>query len=146
LCDPAGTLPPSLKATEQAQPRERLNLSGHSLCDAVSSGMTKDSVSKLAKNSSLRLAEKEQQSDGWVFEDQGFRCDILLDKAGGVMKKKKPSLPTKFDLALWLCSTCLGSSSGGFRSEAQPFGCLLSVSAHERVWKAAETRTCDDST
>jgi hypothetical protein len=88
LGDPA-TLPPSLKATEQAQPGVRLNLSGHSLCDAVFYGMTKESVSKLAKNSNLRLAEKEQQSDSWVFEEQGFRCDILFDKAGGVIKKKK---------------------------------------------------------
>jgi hypothetical protein len=89
LGDPAGTLPPSLKATEQAQPGVRLNPSGHSLCDAVSSGMTKDSVSMLAKNSNLRLAEKEQQNDSWVLEEQGFRCDILFDKAGRVMKKKK---------------------------------------------------------
>jgi len=89
LGDPAGTLPPSVKATEQAQPGVPVNLSGHSLCDAVPPGMTKDSVSKLARNSNLRIAEKEQQSDSWVFEEQGFRCDILFDKAGRVMKKKK---------------------------------------------------------
>ena len=43
--------------------------------------MTKGSVSKLAKNSNLRLAERD--------EDHGFRCDILFYKAGAVMKKKK---------------------------------------------------------
>ena len=87
--DPARTPPASLKATEQAQLDEHLNLRGHSLCDAVSPGMTKEIVSKLAKNNNLRLAEKEQQGDSWVFEEQGFRCDILFDKAGAVMKKKK---------------------------------------------------------
>jgi|SRR6202522_2392893 hypothetical protein len=89
LGDPAGILPPRLKAAEQAEPGEHLNLSGSSLCDAVSSGMTKDAVSKLARSGNLRVSEKEQQSDSWELEGQGFRCDIFFDKAGAVMKKKK---------------------------------------------------------
>jgi hypothetical protein len=89
LGDPAGTLPPSGKASEQAQPGQHLNLGAHSLCDAVSSGMTKDAVSTLARNNNRRLAEKEQQSDRWVLEEQGFRCDIWFDMAGAEIKKKK---------------------------------------------------------
>ena len=87
--DPAALLPPGLKATEQAQPEEHLNFSTHSLCDTVSSGMTKAAVSKLAQSRDIRLAQKEHESDSWVFEEQSFRCNILFDKAGAVVKKEK---------------------------------------------------------
>jgi hypothetical protein len=89
LGDTGSMLSPGLKATEQAQSGEHLNLSGHSFCDAVTSGMTKDAVSKLTQNRDLRLDEKEQRSDSWVLEEHGFRCDIWFDKAGAVVKKKK---------------------------------------------------------
>ena len=87
--DTGGILPPGLKSTAQAQPGEHLNLTGHSFCDAVSSGMTKDAVSRLTRNRDLRLDEKEQRSDSWVLEEHGFRCNIWFDKTGAVVKKKK---------------------------------------------------------
>jgi hypothetical protein len=88
----SGTRLPAVKTSEQTQPGNHLYLSGRSLCDAVSAGMSKDTVSKLAKSSNVRLSEKEKQSDTWEIEEQGFRCDILFDKSGAVVKKKKTIL------------------------------------------------------
>jgi hypothetical protein len=71
-----------------AQPSERLNLGGSSVCDAVSSGMTKEAAWKLVEERGLRLDEKERQSDSWTLEEDGFRCSLVF-KSGAVEKKKK---------------------------------------------------------
>jgi hypothetical protein len=74
---------------EETQPAEHINLSTRSLCDEISSGMTKDGVSRLAQDRNLRLGEKEQQSNNWVFEEHNVRCTILFGEAGTVVKSKK---------------------------------------------------------
>ena len=81
-------LAPGLNAKE-TEPAEHINLSTRSLCDDISSGMTKDSVSKLAQDHNLRLGEKERQGNNWVIEERNFRCKILFDNAATVVKKKK---------------------------------------------------------
>src|SRR3984893_3362523 len=82
-------LAPGLKAKEEPEPAEHINLSTRSLCDDISSGMTKDSVSKLAQDHSLRLGEKEREGNHWVIEEHNFRCTLLFDNAATVIKKKK---------------------------------------------------------
>jgi|SRR5579864_5956083 len=66
-----------------------LNLNSHSLCDDISSGMTKDMVSKFAEDRGLRLQQKERDSVSWVFDEHTFRCQILFGSVGTVVKKKK---------------------------------------------------------
>ena len=69
---------------------ERLNPNATSVCDAVSSGITKEDVSKLVNGRNLHLDEKQRQSDTWTLEEDGFRCTISFDgKTGTVVKKKK---------------------------------------------------------
>jgi hypothetical protein len=80
---------PNPAAKEKTPPAERLNLSARSLCDDVSSGMTKDAVSKLVGDRNLRLEEKERESGSWVVEEQGFRCKIEFSETGTVTKKTK---------------------------------------------------------
>jgi hypothetical protein len=86
---PLASLPPELNKKEEAQAVGHINLSAHSLCDDVSSGITKDAVSKLAQDRSFRLEEKERESNNWVIEERNFRCTILFDNAATVVKKKK---------------------------------------------------------
>jgi hypothetical protein len=81
--------PLGLKEKEEPQPAEHLNLSAHSLCDDISSGMTKDVVSKLAQDHNLPLDEKERNSSRWVIEEHNFRCTISFDGGGTVVKAKK---------------------------------------------------------
>jgi hypothetical protein len=38
-------------------------------------------VSKLAQDRSVRLEEKERESNNWVIEEHNFRCTILFDSA-----------------------------------------------------------------
>jgi hypothetical protein len=80
---------PNLTTKEKPQPAERLNLSAHSLCDDVSSGMTKDAVSKLAQDRNLRLGDKEHDSNTWMIEEEHFQCKIVFNEPGTVMKKTK---------------------------------------------------------
>jgi len=82
-------LPPELQGERGGEPAGHLNLNTHSLCDDVSSGMSKGTVSKLAQDRSLRLEQKERESNSWVIEEHSFRCKILFDDAGIVAKKKK---------------------------------------------------------
>jgi len=74
---------------EESQPAEHISLSTGSVCDEISSGMTKDDVSKLAQNRSLRLGEKERESNSWMFEEHNVRCTIWFGEAGTVVKNKK---------------------------------------------------------
>jgi hypothetical protein len=74
---------------EELQPAEHINLNTRSLCDDIASGMTKDSVSKLAQDHNLRLSEKERQGNNWAFEEHNLRCTILFDAAGTVLKTKR---------------------------------------------------------
>ena len=86
---PMAPIAPGLEGKEETQPAEHINLSTRSLCDEISSGMTKDGVSRLAQDRNLRLGEKERQSNSWVFEEHNFRCTILFGEAGTVVKNKK---------------------------------------------------------
>jgi len=74
------------QAVDQAA---HLDLSSHSLCDDVSSGMTRDAVAKRAEDQGIRLQPKERESNSWTIENRGSRCSILFDGAGIVVKKKK---------------------------------------------------------
>lgn len=90
LGDLAATPPrPNLPAKEKAQPAQRLNLNARSLCDDVSSGMTKDVVSKLAQDRNLRLGDKERESGSWMIEEEHSQCKIVFNETGTVMKKTK---------------------------------------------------------
>jgi hypothetical protein len=80
---------PSVRANEETQPAEHINLSARSVCDEISSGMTKDGVSRLAQDRNLRLGEKERESNSWVFEEHNVRCTIWFGEAGTVVKNKK---------------------------------------------------------
>lgn len=62
----------------------------HSICDGISSGMSKDEVSKLAAGRNLRVGQEERKSDIWNFEEEGSHCAISFDgKTATVLKKKK---------------------------------------------------------
>ena len=74
---------------EETQPAEHISLSTRSVCDEISSGMTKDGVSKLAQDRNLRLGEKERESNSWVFEEHNVRCAIWFGETGTVVKNKK---------------------------------------------------------
>ena len=78
-----------LTAKEKIQPAQRLNLNASSLCDDVSSGMTKDAVSKLVGDRNVRLQAKERERDSWAIEEPGFYCKIVFNESGIVVKKKK---------------------------------------------------------
>jgi len=80
---------PGLEGKKEPQPAEHISLSTRSLCDEISSGMTKDGVSRLSQDRNLRIGEKERQSNSWVFEEPNFRCTILFGEAGTVVKNKK---------------------------------------------------------
>src|ERR1700720_1350971 len=80
---------PGLEGKERTQPADHINLSTRSVCDEISSGMTKDGVSRLAQDRKLRLGEKGRQSNSWVLEQPNFRCKILFGEAGPVVKNKK---------------------------------------------------------
>jgi hypothetical protein len=80
---------PGLERKEESQPAEHISLSTRSVCDEISSGMTKDGVSKLAQDRNLRLGEKEGESNSWVFEEHNLRCTIWFGEAGTVVKNKK---------------------------------------------------------
>jgi hypothetical protein len=80
---------PEPKGKQETQPAEHINLSARSVCDEISAGMTKDSVSRLAQDRSLQLGEKERQSNSWVFEAHNVRCTIWFGEAGTVVKNKK---------------------------------------------------------
>ncbi len=80
---------PGPKGKEETQPAEHINLSARSVCDDISPGMTKDSVSKLVQDRNLPLGEKERESNSWVFEEHNLRCTIWFGEAGTVVKNKK---------------------------------------------------------
>ena len=75
----AGALPASTGAKEEASTGKQLNLSAHSVCDAVTAGMTKDAVAKLAQKSNIRLTEKERATASWTIEEPGFLCKVSFD-------------------------------------------------------------------
>jgi hypothetical protein len=90
---PGTALPVAAGARADMTGGEHLNRHATSLCDAISAGMTKQEVSKLI-SSRLRLDDKQddkqQESNTWVLEEEGFRCTISFDgKTAAVVKKKK---------------------------------------------------------
>jgi len=85
----AAPLAPGLEGKEETQPAEHIHLGTRSLCDEISSGMTKDGVSRFVQDRDIWLGEKERQSNSWVFEEHNFRCTIWFGKAGTVVKNKK---------------------------------------------------------
>jgi outer membrane protein assembly factor BamB len=86
---PLTRIAPGLEGKERTQPADHINLSARSVCVEISSGMTKDDVSRLAQDRNLRLDETERRSNSWVFEEPNFRCTILFGEAGTVVKNKK---------------------------------------------------------
>lgn len=69
---------------------QHMDLHRASVCDGVSSGMTKDEVSKIVTAHNLNVGKKQWQSDNWEFEEEGSRCAISFDgKSATVVKKKK---------------------------------------------------------
>jgi hypothetical protein len=85
---------PAEAAKDDRQPTQRLNPGGNSVCDAVSPGMAKEKVSKLADDRNLHLAEEQRQGDAWALEEEGFRCTILFDSSTGTVVKKKKTIVT----------------------------------------------------
>ncbi|MBZ5617006.1 MAG: hypothetical protein LAO23_23660 [Acidobacteriia bacterium] len=75
--------------TEQTEAGEHIEVHASSFCDSVSSGMSKDDVSKLAQSRNIRLGENERNGNRWTVEEHGCRCNILFDGAGMIVKKKK---------------------------------------------------------
>jgi hypothetical protein len=82
-------LPPGLRSKEETQPSQHLNLSAHSICDAISPGMTKDKVSKLAQRAAIFRSMSTSESDTWVIEEHSSPCKILFNSGGTVAKKTK---------------------------------------------------------
>src|SRR5580704_9363187 len=80
---------PDPQGKEETQPTEHISLSTRSVCDEISSGMTKDGVTRLVQDRSLWLGEKERQSNSWVFEEHNVRCTIWFGEAGTVVKNRK---------------------------------------------------------
>jgi hypothetical protein len=73
---------------------QRLNPRAVSVCDAVSTGMTKEQVAKVVDGRNLRLEEKERQTNTWVLEEEGFRCAISFDANAATVFKKKKTIVT----------------------------------------------------
>ena len=69
-----------------------LDLRRASVCDGVSSGMSKDEVSKVVNGHNLKVEKKQWQSDNWEFEEEGSRCAISFDGKGGAVVKKKKTM------------------------------------------------------
>ncbi|HEY6369171.1 MAG TPA: hypothetical protein VIX37_01210, partial [Candidatus Sulfotelmatobacter sp.] len=65
-----------------------------SVCDAGSSGMTKDEVSKVVSGHDLNVEKKQWGSDNWEFEEEGSRCMILFDANTATVVKKKKTVVT----------------------------------------------------
>jgi len=87
-------VPTAAAAKEDRQPTQHLNPAGDSVCDAVSPGMAKEKVSKLADEHNLHLAEEQRQSDSWALEEEGSRCTILFDNTTGAVVKKRKTIVT----------------------------------------------------
>lgn len=69
---------------------QHMDLHRASVCDGVSSGMTKNEVSKVVNGHNLKVEKRQWQSDNWEFEEEGSRCTISFDlKSGAVVKKRK---------------------------------------------------------
>lgn len=58
---PIDSRPAAFKAKAEPQPGERLDLNARSLCDYISNGMTKDTITKLAQNRDLTAKRNFQQ-------------------------------------------------------------------------------------
>ncbi len=80
---------PDLEGKEGTQPAEHISLSTRSVCDEISSGMTKDGVAKLAQDRKLWLGGKERENNSWVFEEHNVRCTIWFGGTGTVVRNKK---------------------------------------------------------
>ncbi len=87
-------VPSAAAAKEDRQPTQRLNQGSNSVCDAVSPGMAKEKVSKLADDRNLHLTEEQRQGDTWALEEEGFRCTILFDSSTGAVVKKRKTIVT----------------------------------------------------
>lgn len=72
------------------------HLSPHlaSVCDAVSSGMSKDEVTKVVNGHRLSVEKKQWLSDKWEFEEEGSRCTISFDANTATVVKKKKTVVT----------------------------------------------------
>jgi hypothetical protein len=84
------------KPVTQAPADTGQHLSPHraSVCDAVSSGMTKGEVSKVVNGHHLNADKKQWQSDNWDFEEEGSRCTISFDANTATVVKKRKTVVT----------------------------------------------------
>lgn len=73
---------------------QRLDPQHTSVCDAVSTGMSREGVSKAMADRNLRLDEKQRAGNPWLIEEEGFRCAISFDAATGDVVKKKKTVVT----------------------------------------------------
>lgn len=84
------TVPPIGISAKDASPQaEHIDSNPRSICDIVPLGLTKDTVSALARERNLLIADRKQDSIGWEIEERGARCKIIFDSAGIVVKKRK---------------------------------------------------------
>lgn len=87
------TLHPAAKAEPEA-PSQPIDFHPNSVCDEVSTGMTKNQVGKLVNRRKLQLGLKEFQSDNWSVEEHGSRCTISFDAGTGTVVKKRKVIVT----------------------------------------------------
>jgi hypothetical protein len=78
-----------------AQPRKHLELDGKLICDAVSTGMSKDATSPLVEERNLHPEERVRHSQTRQIEEVGFRRTILFDGSGSTVVKKKKTIVTE---------------------------------------------------
>lgn len=82
---------PAAKPQAVEESGQHLSLQ-HSICESISSGMSKDEVSKLAAGRHLQVGQKERESNMWNFEEEGSHCAISFDGKTAIVLKKKKTL------------------------------------------------------
>lgn len=83
--------PPTAAKAEDASQATHIT-TAHSVCDDVTTGITKDAALKLASDRNLPVGDQERAKDNWLLEEQGFQCKIFFDPSGTVVRKKKTIL------------------------------------------------------
>lgn len=70
-------------------PPSALDAKRKTLCDGVSTGMSKGDVSALAGASGIQLSPSEVERSQWTLEQAGSGCVVDFDAQGKVSKKKR---------------------------------------------------------
>ena len=90
----SGTPMAELTPGGTVKPPQRLNPRNTSVCDSISAGMTRDTVTKVVADRSLRLDDKQRSANEWLLEEEGFHCTISFDAGSGTVVKKKKTVVT----------------------------------------------------